>query len=203
MSEDEFDQLPDIFFGVDWSTVPELSDVPPASHHGTWTSNSVLELVGPRASTTPSANGRDSSSESTQNSLDKYNDSFDEWDASFLDDLSKVEQRVFQLPQLAEGLLLEDRGEGTSSNGEEFLSISSTTDVVPHIFKGTVLQVAQDISSPHEGVKGTGSHAEESVDVCFCTDFRIRARVNESASGKPNTLAFLDHHRRTVPQRVR
>jgi len=200
MSEDEFDQHLDIFLRIDWSSVPELSDIPPASQHGASTSDSVLTPVGPRPST-PLANGRDSGSESTQYSLDEWNDSFDEWDASFLDELSRVEQRVLQLRQLAEGPLPEDRGEGTS-NGEEFSSISSMTDVVPHIFIGTELQVAQDISSPHEGVKGTGSHVEDSVDVCFGTDFSIRAQVNERASGTPNTLAFLIHHRSTFPQRV-
>ena len=156
MSEDGFDQLPDLFLRIDWSSVPELSDIPPASQHGASTSDSILTPVGPRPSTTPLADGRDSSSESTQYSSDEWNELFDEWDASFLDELSKVEQRILQLRQLAEGPLPEDRGEGTS-NSEEFSSILSTTDVVPHIFIGTELQVAQDISSPHEGVKGTGS----------------------------------------------
>ena len=131
MSEDEFDQHLDLFLRIDWSSVPELSNIPPVSQHGALTSDSILIPVGPRPST-PLANGWDSSLESMQYLLDKWNDSFNEWDALLLDKLSKVEQRVLQLQKLAEGPLPEDRGKGTS-NGKEFLLILLTTDVVPYI----------------------------------------------------------------------
>lgn len=135
MSEDEFDQLPDPFSGVDWNTVPGLSTIPPVSQPSASTSGSVPELVEPRLST-PSANGRDSSSAPTQYS-------FDEWDPPFLDELNKVEQSLLQ-PQVVGGLLSkENGGEGTSTrsnsnsalasryfHGEEF---SSVIVVVPLI----------------------------------------------------------------------
>lgn len=127
MSEDEFDQLPDLFSGIDWNTVPGLSTVPPASQPSASTSGSVPSPVEPRYPT-PLAIGRATSSTSTQYS-------FDEWDASFLDDLNKAEQGLLQ-KQVAGGLFSrEDRGEETSTrsnsrsattsryfHGEEFLS---------------------------------------------------------------------------------
>jgi len=134
MSEDEYDQLPDPFSGIDWNTVPGLSTIPPVSQPSASTSGSGPVLVEPNLST-PSADGRDSSSASIQYS-------FDEWGPSFLDELNKVEQRLLQ-PQVAGGLSKENGGEGTSTrsnsssalasryfHGEEF---SSMIAVVPLI----------------------------------------------------------------------
>ena len=119
MSEDEYDQLPDPFSGIDWNTIPGLSTVPPASQPSASTSGSVPTPVEPRLPT-PLANGRAPSSESTQYS-------FDEWDASFLDELNKVEQGPLQ-PQVAGGLLSKDgrdRGEGTSTHSNSRGALTS------------------------------------------------------------------------------
>lgn len=134
MSEDEFDQLPDPFSGIDWNTVPGLSTISPASQPSASTSGGVPILVKPRLST-PLANGRDSSSASTQYSSD-------EWDASFLDELNKVEQGLLQ-PQVAGGLLSkEDREEETTNHSDSRSALtsryfhgelSSTISVVPLI----------------------------------------------------------------------
>jgi hypothetical protein len=117
MSEDEFDQLPDPFSGIDWNTVPGLSTISPAFQPTASTSGSVPTPVKARLST-PLANGRDSSSASTQYSSD-------EWDASFLDELNKVEQGLLQ-PQVAGGLLSkEDGGEGTSNHSDSRSALTS------------------------------------------------------------------------------
>src|SRR5712691_13019123 len=117
MSEDEYDQLPDPFSGIDWNTVPGLSTIPPLSRPSASTSGSGPALVEPRLST-PSADGRDSSSAPTQYS-------FDEWEPSFLDELNKVEQRLLQ-PQVAGGLLSkENGGEGTSTRPNSSSALAS------------------------------------------------------------------------------
>ena len=176
MSEDEFDQLPDPFSGIDWNTVPGLSTISPVSQPSASTSGSVPTPVKPKLST-PSANGRDPSSASTQYSSD-------EWDASFLDELNKVEQGLLQ-SQVAGGLLSKEDREGTSNHSDPRSALtsryfhgeySSTISVVPHTFIGTELQVARDISSPssahhhpsakssHERVNGPNYYAEVSRD---------------------------------------
>jgi hypothetical protein len=117
MSEDEFDQLPDPFSGIDWNTVPGLSTIPPVSQPGAPTSGGGPALVEPRLST-PSANGRDASSPSTQYS-------FDEWEPPFLDELNKLEQTILQ-PQVAGGLFSkENGGEGTSSRSNASGALAS------------------------------------------------------------------------------
>src|SRR5579863_115058 len=103
--DDEFDQIPDPFAGIDWNTIPALSAIPPASQPSLSNSGGVPAQVEPNP---PIAKGSDSTPESSQYS-------FDEWDATFLTEINKAEQRLLQ-PQPAGDLLSRiDRVEGTST----------------------------------------------------------------------------------------
>ena len=109
MSDDEFDQIPDSFAGIDWDTVPGLSAIPLASQPSLSTSgDGVPPPVEPRLST-PLPKGDDSTPGSTHYS-------YDEWDDTFLTELDKVERNLpLPQPQALGGLLsTADRGEGPS-----------------------------------------------------------------------------------------
>jgi hypothetical protein len=119
MSDDEFDQLPDPFAGIDWNTIPELSTIPPAPQPSLSHSSGAPTLVEarPRAST-PLANGCDSTPESTQYS-------FDEWDAAFLAEVNKAEQGLLQ-PQPTGGQFSRiNRAEGTSTRSNSGSALTS------------------------------------------------------------------------------
>jgi hypothetical protein len=109
MSDDEFDQLPDPFAGIDWNTIPELSTIPLSPQPSLSHSGGAPTLVeGRPQASTPLANGCDSTPESTQYS-------FDEWDAAFLAEVNKAEQGILQ-PQPTGGLFSRiDKAEGTST----------------------------------------------------------------------------------------
>ncbi|KAI0257355.1 hypothetical protein BJV78DRAFT_1277895 [Lactifluus subvellereus] len=93
MSEDEYDQLPDPFAGVDWNFVPELSNVPltPQSRARTSCGGGATTELGHSTLTPP--NGEDSALTPTQ-----YSD--EEVDAAFLAEIDEVERRLLQ-PQVA------------------------------------------------------------------------------------------------------
>ncbi|KAH9044696.1 hypothetical protein EDB85DRAFT_1910738 [Lactarius pseudohatsudake] len=81
-SDDEFDQLPDPFAGIDWNKVPGLSAVTPSQHNAE-----------PRHSTP--------SHSQTNVSSDQY--SYDEVDAAFLAEVDQVERRLLPLPVAGSG----------------------------------------------------------------------------------------------------
>lgn len=157
MSEDEFDQLPDPFEGIDWDTVPGLGTIPPASQPSASTLGGIPAPGEPRL-LVPLANGQGSSLAPTQHPLNDWDNLWsDEMEVVLL--LAEEEERLSNKWYNPDGqglgpwevdrsLLLfeveggsqpmEPRGEG-ASNGE-FLSMISTAPLS---------MVVQGISSPY------------------------------------------------------
>jgi hypothetical protein len=186
MSDDEFDQLPDPFAGIDWNTIPELSTILPAPQPSLSHSSGAPTLVEARPqASTPLANGCDSTPESTQYS-------FDEWDAAFLTEVNKAEQGLLQ-PQSTGGQFSRiDRAEGTSTHSNSGSALTSryfhgeSPPVCDHrdtsyTLTATESHAEQVISSPYstrfypsakgfnEGVNSTNSHSEGSEGGPFPT----------------------------------
>jgi hypothetical protein len=90
MSEDEYDQLPDPFAGIDWNTVPGLTNAPLAPQSHDCGGGVTAEL----GHTPPQVNGVDSVSSPTQYSCE-------ELDAALLAEIDKVERRLLQ-PRVTE-----------------------------------------------------------------------------------------------------
>ncbi|KAI0308004.1 hypothetical protein B0F90DRAFT_1679278 [Multifurca ochricompacta] len=138
-AEDEFDQLPDPFVGIDWSTVPGLSNV----------------------SFTPQPNYHNVTANDPLSTPTQY--SYDEIDAEFLAEIDKVERRL--LPPRPEGLLplsstSKDRTQEASTYKETGNELTSRYFHDRHAKRDQpTLQ-----SATHEKVRRAHSHAGSSKD---------------------------------------
>ncbi|SRR6266702_456369 len=119
-SEDEFDQLPDPFTGIDWNNVPGLSAFTPLQ---------------------PSAEPRHSSPSHSQTNAsvsDQY--SYDEVDAAFLAEIDQVERRLLPPPVAGLGgasshAADRDRGPETTTHSDTGGELSSRYFLSKNVFQ--------------------------------------------------------------------
>jgi hypothetical protein len=125
MSEDEYDNLPDPFAGVDWNVVPGLSNVPLTSHFrdGTPCDDRVTAELPVRHSTPTPANRENSAPPPSQYL-------FEEVDATFLAEIDEVERRLLQPRVTGPGVTLTpatigDRNEEVSTHFDTGTELTS------------------------------------------------------------------------------
>lgn len=144
-SEDEFAYFLDPgAAGIDLDSIPGLSSIPLPSQSSTQTLVDTPALAEPRPST-PLPTREDSNAPSSQYS-------FDEVDATFLDELDKVEQMLLQSQEAGPSA---DREEGPSTHS------NAESELTSRYFHGWHAEGPQT-GEPNEDIKDTNSNAEGS-----------------------------------------